>query len=229
MKEPVRIAHIMGKCVGGGGVESVVMNYYKNIDKNKIQFDFICDQDSPNIPYEAVESLGGKIILIPPYQKIFSYRKELKNILKNNHYKIIHSHINTLSVFPLSIAKKVGIPIRIAHSHSTTTKKEWKRNFLKQILRPFSKKFATHYFGCSKLAGTWQFGKKEWKKGNILIVNNAIDVTKFQYRPTKRKEIRKELNEAGKLYKSQKSNRKHRKICNRKKSYLPLRNFQRDS
>ena len=57
MNEPIRVAQIMGKCVGGG-VESVVMNYYRNIDRNKIQFDFICDSDSTKIPYQEIEKLG---------------------------------------------------------------------------------------------------------------------------------------------------------------------------
>ncbi len=64
----------MGKWLGGG-VEAVVMNYYRHIDRNKIQFDFICDDDSTNIPYEEIESMGGKVILIPPYQKVFEYQK----------------------------------------------------------------------------------------------------------------------------------------------------------
>ena len=62
--EPIRIAQIIGKWVGGG-VEAVVMNYYRHIDHKKIQFDFICDNDSTNIPYEEIEALGGKVILIP--------------------------------------------------------------------------------------------------------------------------------------------------------------------
>ena len=73
-EKPIRIAQIMGKWVGGG-VESVVMNYYRNIDRKKIQFDFICDIDSTNIPYGEIYKLGGKIILIPPYTKIFKYQK----------------------------------------------------------------------------------------------------------------------------------------------------------
>ena len=79
-KNPIRIAHVMGKWLGGG-VEAVVMNYYRHINRNKIQFDFICDDDSINIPYEEIESLGGRVILIPPYQKVFQYQKKLKKVL----------------------------------------------------------------------------------------------------------------------------------------------------
>ena len=190
--KPVRVAQIIGKWLGGG-VESVVMNYYRYIDRNKIQFDFICDEDSVNIPYEEIERMGGKVILIPPYQKIIKYHKKLKQVLKNGKYKIVHSHINALSVFSLFAAKCAGVPVRIAHSHSTSNKKEWKKNIIKNILRPFSRVFATDYMCCSELAGRWLFGNKEFEKGNVYILNNAIDIDKFKYDENVRKEVRKEL------------------------------------
>lgn len=191
--EPIRIAQIVGKWLGGG-VEAVVMNYYRNIDRTKIQFDFICDDDSTNIPYEEIEGLGGKVILIPPYQKAFKYHKELKKILNEGNYKIVHSHINTMSVFSLFAAKCAKIPVRIAHSHSTTNKKERKKNLMKQVLRPFSKMFATDYMCCSELAGRWLFGDKEYDKGNVYLLNNAIDLDKFKYDKVLRNKKRKELN-----------------------------------
>ena len=160
------------------------MNYYRNIDKDKIQFHFLCDEDSTNIPYEEIEKLGGKVIVIPPYQKLFKYQKELYRIFKENDYKIVHSHISTLSVFPF----------RIAHSHSTSNKKEWKRNLIKNILRPFSKLYANQFFACSELSGRWLFGEKALKNGKIKIINNAIDLEKFKFNKEKRNEIRKKLN-----------------------------------
>lgn len=191
-EEPIRIAQIVGKWLGGG-VEAVVMNYYRHLDHNKIQFDFICDDDSTNIPYDEIEKLGGKVILIPPYQKVFKYQKELRRVLRDGKYKIVHSHINTLSVFPLYAAKKVGVPVRIAHSHSTTNKKEWKKNLLKQVLRPFSKKYATNYMCCSELAGRWLFGDKAYDEGKVYLLNNAIDLDKFKYDKKIRDKKRKEL------------------------------------
>lgn len=192
-EEPIRIAQIVGKWLGGG-VEAVVMNYYRHIDRSKIQFDFLCDDDSTNIPYEEIEELGGRVILIPPYQKIFKYQKELIKIFKENKYKIVHSHINTLSVFPLRAAKKAGVPVRIAHSHSTTNKQEWKKNLLKQILRPFSKIYATNYMCCSELAGRWLFGNKTYDSGKVYLLNNAIDLDKFKYDKKIRDKVRKSLN-----------------------------------
>ena len=192
LEEKIIVAHIMGKW-NGGGVESVVMNYYKNIDRNRIQFHFLCDEDSTDIPYEEIEKLGGKVIVIPPYQKLFKYQKELYRIFKENNYKIIHSHINALSVFPLRIAKKAGVPIRIAHSHSTSNKKEWKKNILKMILRPFSKLYANNYFACTEYAGKWLFGKKVVERKELNVINNAIDLKKFEFNENIRGDLRKEL------------------------------------
>ena len=129
---PIRVAHIMGKWVGGG-VEAVVMNYYRHMNHEKFQFDFICDSDSTQIPYGEIASLGGRVIIIPPYQKVIEYHKELRKVLEEGNYVIVHSHINALSLFSLYAAKKANVPIRIAHSHSTSNKIEKKRNLLKDI------------------------------------------------------------------------------------------------
>lgn len=192
IEEPIRVAQIIGKWLGGG-VEAVVMNYYRHIDRTKIQFDFICDEDSTNIPYEEIEQLGGKVILIPPYQRVFKYHKVLKKVLKEGNYKIVHSHINTLSVFSLFAAKCAGVSVRIAHSHSTTNKKEWKKNLMKLALRPFTKLVATDYMACTEHAGRWMFGNKEYDNGNVYLLNNAIDLDKFKFDEKLRKKIRKEL------------------------------------
>lgn len=191
-EEPIRIAHIVGKWLGGG-VEAVIMNYYRHIDRTKIQFDFLCDEDSTNIPYEEIEKIGGKVLLIPPYQDVVKYHKELKKVLQDGNYRVVHSHINTLSVFSLCAAKSAGVPVRIAHSHSTTNKKEKKKNLMKQVLRLFSKTFATDYMCCSELAGRWLFGDKEYNEENVYLLNNAIDLEKFKYDESLRKKKRKEL------------------------------------
>lgn len=171
------------------------MNYYRNMDRSKIQCDFICDEDSTNIPYEEIEELGGKVIICPPYQKVFTYQKFLIKLFKEKKYDIVHSNINALSVFPLRAAKKAGVPIRIAHSHSTSNPKEWKKTLIKNMLRPFSKKYANVYFACSELAGRWLFGNKTFDEGKVTIINNAIDVEKFVYNEDIRKKVRNELKE----------------------------------
>lgn len=178
-----------------GGVEAVILNYFRNINKSKFVFDFVIDSDSTDNNFiNEIQELGGTIIKCPPYQKLHSYNKFLYKLFKEKKYDIVHSNINTLSVFPLRMAEKAGIKIRIAHSHSTSNPKEWKKNLLKNILRPFSKKYANVYFACSELAGRYLFGNKAFDEGKVIVFNNAIDIEKFKYNEEKRKEIRKKLN-----------------------------------
>lgn len=178
-----------------GGVEAVILNYFRNINKSKFVFDFVIDSDSTDNNFiNEIQELGGTIIKCPPYQKLHKYNKFLYKLFKEKKYDIVHSNINTLSVFPLRIAEKAGIKIRIAHSHSTSNPKEWKKNLLKNILRPFSKKYANVYFACSELAGRYLFGNKTFDEGKVVIINNAINLDKFKYNEEKRKEIRKKLN-----------------------------------
>ena len=191
-EKPIIVAQVMGKWVGGG-VESVIMNYYRHLDHSKVQFDFICDEDSTRIPYDEIKKLGGRVFLIPKYQNLPKYLKALGKLLKENQYRIVHSNINTLSVFPLYAAKKAGVPVRISHSHSTSNPKDWKRNLIKNILRPFSKRYATDFFTCSEVAGRYLFGNKAFNQGEVKIIHNAIDVDKFKFDEVARKKLRQEF------------------------------------
>lgn len=184
----IKIAIVAGK-MNAGGVESIILSHLKNLDKNIFDIDILVDEDSNHIP-ETLNNLVNNIYIVPPYQKLKSYNKKLKEIFTNNKYDIVHSHINTLSIFPLRIAKKCGVKIRISHSHSSLGKGEFKRNVLKRILRLFSKKYATHYFACSASTGIFQFGKKTFNKGLVDIIPNSIDTTRFIYN----KDFKKEYN-----------------------------------
>lgn len=189
----IRVAQILG-AANAGGVESMIMNLYRNIDRTKVEFDFYVENTCPIINQNEIEQMGGKVIIIPKYTHIFSYLKTLKKLLKKGNYDIVHSNMNALSVFPLWAAKKAGIKIRIAHSHSTSNHKEFGKSIIKNILRPFSKVNATHYFACSKLSAEWLFGKKMVKKNKVTIINNAVDLNRFCYDENKRNSIRNELN-----------------------------------
>lgn len=189
---PIRVAQVMGMAMNGG-VEACIINYYRNIDRTRVQFDFFVEDTSKIIRRDEIEKLGGKVVIIPPYKKPFKYIKTLKRLFKEGNYDIVHSNMNALSVFVLYAAKKAGVKIRIAHSHSTSNKKEWKKNIIKNILRPFSKVYATQYFACSELAGRWLFGNKTFDKGKVTIINNAIELEKFKFDQKIRNDMRREL------------------------------------
>lgn len=188
-KGVIRVAHIVGK-MNGGGVESVVLNYHRRMDHKRVLFDFLVDEDSTRIPRGEIEEFGGRIIEIPPYQHLAQYLKALESLFRDEKYKIVHSHINTLSVFPLFAAYRANVPVRIAHSHSTAGKGELKKNALKYVLRTQSNRYPTHRLACSRYAGEWMFGKgKEFD-----VLPNAIELEKFAYRKEVRDEVRSMLN-----------------------------------
>ena len=188
MPEPIRVAHVMGKMVGGG-LEAVVMNYYRHIDRSKVQFDFIVDEDSTLVPQEEIESLGGRVFTVPPYQRVLAYQKALVRLFREQGWEIVHSHENALSVFPLRAAKRAGVPVRIAHSHSTSGKGEPARNAAKWLLRHFANVYPTYRMACSRYAGEWLFGQKS----NFEVIKNAINLSKFDFNAMARNEMRADL------------------------------------
>ncbi|WP_251212527.1 glycosyltransferase family 1 protein [Adlercreutzia murintestinalis] len=189
MTKPLRVALIMGK-MNGGGVESVVMNYCSRIRGENVQFDFVVDSDSQCVPRDWFEGRDNcRLIMVSPYQSLIRYLKELDILFRTEHYDIVHSHINSLSVFPLYAAKRAGIKTRIAHAHSTAGKGEYKRNLLKWVLRRFSGLYPTDRIACSAYAGEWLFGRT----ASFTVLNNAIDVKRFCFNPDIRKRTREEL------------------------------------
>lgn len=176
-QRPVRVAQIMGKHVTGG-IKSVIMNYYENIDRDAIQFDFIVDSDSPLKDYSDIEKLGGRVFEIPRVQNPWGHIFKCRKILKRENYKIVHAYVNTLNVFPMLAAKLAGVPVRIAENLSTAHPGE-KKTKVKNILKHFCKWFPTHLAANSKFSGEWLYGVKDMYKCKILY--NAIDLDKFNY------------------------------------------------
>ncbi|WP_315452099.1 glycosyltransferase family 1 protein [uncultured Selenomonas sp.] len=189
---PIRVLQIIGN-VCGGGVEAVVMNYYRHIDRTKVQFDFVIDGYEKSLLDEEIQTFGGRIYKVERYSKnVLKQIYQIYRIVKDNNYDIVHSHMNTLAVFSLFAAWLGGARIRIVHNHSTAAPGEYMRTALKYILRPFSKVFANRYAACSRLAARWMFGDIEGEK-TVTIFNNAIDLDQFAYREDVRKEYRNAL------------------------------------
>lgn len=192
MSKPIHVAQVLNR-MDSGGIEAVVMNYYRHIDKEKVQFDLFINKDSSFPQKEELERFGANIYFLPSYSKVFDYHKTLFQIFKENKYKIVHVHLNTMSIFPLFAAWRAGVPVRICHNHSTAHKGEGKRTILKYILRPFNKIFATDYFACGELAGRWMYGDKRFDAGKVTVMPNAIDTRKFHFDESKRKAVREEF------------------------------------
>lgn len=187
MAGKIKVAQVIGS-VFEGGVESCVMNYFKELHDSNIEFTFVIDQFSKIIDKEKIEELGGKYALVPHYTHIFSYRRALKKLFKQEHFDVVHANMSTLNFIPLKSAKKAGVKVRIAHGHATSSSDEKGRNFIKSILKPFSAKFATDLVACSKSCGKWLFKDKDF-----TVINNGISLERFAFDSEKRESVRKQL------------------------------------
>ena len=160
IEQPIRVLQITGG-MDMGGIENFIMNIYRNIDRNKVQFDFLIHQEKEQIFEEEIKKLGGNIYRIPSIKKIgyFNYKKELKNFFEKNKYKIVHSHYNELSGLILKVAKKCGIKNRIAHSHTSypTYKNFFIKIFSKFLILQLKDKNILK-LACSREAGEWLYG-----------------------------------------------------------------------
>lgn len=186
-----RVAVIMGK-MDSGGKKNLVMEYYRHIDRNKVQFDFICDSDSQAIPDEEIKKLGGRVYRIRPYQNIFANMSDIHRLCKKNRYHVMHAYNSTMNLFPLFIAKMSGIPVRISESLSMAHEGD-RKTILKKMLRPMSKFFANYYMSCGDDCGRWQFGNKLFDAGKVDVFKTVIN-TKFNaFNPEIREETRKKF------------------------------------
>lgn len=172
----LRILHVV-TYMGRGGLETMLMNYYRKIDRTKIQFDFLVHRDFEADYDREIEELGGKIYRLPRLNPFSSRYLDLLDQFFKDHkeYKIVHSHLDCVSCVPLKYAQKNGIPVRIAHAHSSNQTKD-KKYILKLFLKRKIKKYATVLLACSKKAGKWMF-----KTDDFMVINNAIDTSRYVY------------------------------------------------
>lgn len=188
MSEPIRILHIVQR-MEAGGTQALLMNIYRNIDRNKVQFDFLVEYNEKQFYDDEIISLGGRIFYtnVRNDYKISKFKKTLKHILNENNYKIVHVHAFTIGYVCLKTAKECGVPVRIAHSHNNETVHD-KKYLIKRFMQKIYPIYATDLFACSNEAGKYLF-----KDRKFTVLNNAIDAKKFEYNENIRIEMRKTL------------------------------------
>lgn len=175
-----------------GGAETLLMNLFRQIDRTKVQFDFLTCK--PGVFDSEIEELGGIVHRIPYVTEVghFKFIKALQDFFNVNHtYQIIHSHLDKMSGLILKEAYKVGIPMRIAHSHNTKSEGNLLIKTYKSIYGSLVSKYASHLFACSADASKWLFNKKQ---NQAIILKNGININKFSYSKEKRESKRQELN-----------------------------------
>ncbi len=192
MSEPIRVLMLFTN-MNRGGAESMVMSYYRNINRTKVQFDFLVHRPERGAYEDEIEQLGGRIYrLIPFHPFTFGQYKKLVSRFFDEHpeYKIIHGHCSELGYFIYKEASRRGVPHIIAHAHNAHALYDLKwpfRTWFKHRMR----KYLTHEFTCGQEAAVWLFGRKLAKQA--VLQRNAIDTQLFRFDAENRVRTRKEF------------------------------------
>ena len=170
-----------------GGLETMLMNYYRHMDRSQVQFDFLVHRKERADYDDEIEALGGKIYRLPvlnPFSKI--YKKELRQFFKEHpEYKVVHVHQDCMSSVVLKEAKAQNVQCCVAHSHSASQDKNVKY-LIKMYYRREIPKYSDYLFACSQNAGEWMFRGTKFQ-----MLNNAIDASKYIFDMAMRNKMRK--------------------------------------
>lgn len=189
----IRVLHMIGS-LNIGGSQAMVMNLYRNINREIIQFDFIIDHPLHTHLENEILAMGGRVYVMPSFYG-WNYKIVKDEWMRffeiHTEYKILHSHVRSYASIFLHIAKKKGI-FTIIHSHSTSNGRGVNA-FFKNCLQYPLRYISDYYFACSYEAGKWLFGEKVVKSSNFSVLKNAIDIKRYEFDLEVRNAIRGEL------------------------------------
>lgn len=192
---PIRVLHVFGG-LDSGGAESRVMDIYRQIDKNKVQFDFLIHTEKKGFFEDEIKRMGGRIFRVPRLgmKTFFSYSRALNGFFeKHSEYRIIHGHILSTAFIYQRVAKKHNVPVRIAHSRCGSRTQLNIENMIKEFFKRFARFYVTDKFAVSKIAGISAFGKHSVDIGEVKILPNAIKAKKYLYDDEVRNKLRSEF------------------------------------
>jgi len=185
---PVRVVHVVNR-MDRGGIETFLMRVYRNIDRERVQFDFLVHRSGEGIYDAEIRELGGRIHQIEfsynPF-RLRQYRKQLSNFFKSNkEYRTVHSHLNAFNGIVLDIARKCGVPNRVAHIHARSSGSRI-REPIWNIIKMRGRTSFTERYACSVDAGRWAYGVRR----KFSVVKNGIPVSSFGFDKIQRNTLR---------------------------------------
>lgn len=199
MEEPIRVLQ-WGMTDGLGGLETFMMNVYRYIDRNKVQFDFLLSHDASPLVFEhEIKQLGGRVfrVMYPARESITKARSSLIQFYREHpEYRIVHVNANYPYAYPLKIAKQEGVPCRVLHSHNAGSHTNGTAPYVKRLIRQVRdrqvhaqiEKYPTDYFACSEKAAQYMFPDKPF-----TWIKNGIDINRFAFDSVVRDAMREKL------------------------------------
>jgi glycosyltransferase involved in cell wall biosynthesis len=196
--EPVRVLNLF-TILDRGGAETMVMNYYRRMDRSRVQFDFLVHRPQEGAYEKEILSLGGRIYRLPGLRpgNFSAYYKEARAFFKDHpEYRILHAHMSELACIAFMAAAKEGVPVRICHAHNAP--REWNLKApMKFIFKHLIRRYATHLFTCGRDSGDWLYGRGS--RDRFVYLHNAIETGRFGYNALSRERLRSQYGFDGKL------------------------------
>ena len=187
----LRVLHSVSN-MARAGIETMLMNYYREIDRGQVQFDFLANKPVPGEYDEEIRSMGGRVFVSPGLNPLHfpRYKRFVADLLRENpDIRIVHAHNEAMGYYALQSAKDAGLPVRIAHAHNTRIIRDYKYP-LKLVCKQLLPGAATDYWSCGRDAGIYYYGEKRWKATGFIL-HNAIDVSRFAFQQEVRARMRK--------------------------------------
>lgn len=185
----IKVLHIVPN-MHAAGLETLIMNLYRNIDRSKVQFCFLTHYKGHYFYDDEIVQLGGKIYRLSfrNDKNFIKYLFDLNRFFKNHKFDVVHCHMASTALFTLFFAKLYGAKVRILHSHNTSTEKTIK-GYIKSLLLKLSLFFCNYRVACGKDSGKFLFNNRKF-----FVIHNAIDINKFLPNLNTRKKVRNSLN-----------------------------------
>ena len=181
-EKKIRVLHVVG-AMNRAGTETMLMNIYRNIDREKIQFDFISYSNEEAHYDNEIRILGGKVIKLTSTTSVKEITKAIK---EHGPYDVVHAHTLFNSGIAMLAAKKCGIKTRIAHAHTTLdNSSSIVRKIYINSMRFLINKYSTQTLACSKEAGKYLFGENQISKSKYSYLPNLINYEELLYKPEK--------------------------------------------
>lgn len=197
MMRAVKVLQVLDYINHNSGVSAVVMNYFSNMNHERIQCDFLLFEEPENeISDEIVRCGGGFYTTGKPGRKsILDYRKRVEQFFAQHagEYDIVHVHIPNAAFVVLRSARKYGVPARVIHSHNARGADGTIKKMRNYLLNKWGILYANQYFACSEAAGRYLYGNKKVERGQVIIINNAINLAEYRYNVEARNKIRNAL------------------------------------
>lgn len=186
----IRVLHSVSS-MDRAGIETMLMNYYRHIDRRLVQFDFLANKPTPGAYEPEIRRLGGRVFHLPGFDRPAAQLTAMRRVFREHpEYAIVEGHNGMLMAFALGAAKAAGVGVRIAHAHATAIPID-AHTGLKRPLRPLVGMLATEYWACGEAAGAFYFDR--WAQGEYTVIPNAIEPERFAYDPAARMRLREKL------------------------------------